>query len=91
MRIPQQGGSGGLKGPQTAEEGAPIEIEVQGNDGGSIVVTTGGPDGKTTTVPVPRGGKVTIPGSFPAGTILYVSTNTPPFRAILIEIIPATE
>lgn len=85
-----QGGGQGIKGPATSPQGQPIDVQVVAPGTTHILVTGGLPGEKPQQIPVAPGGRATIPPQphWPAGTVLFVFTNTTPVRAILIEIVP---
>lgn len=89
----QGGGGAGLKGPGTVEEGngIPVEVGIEGVKG--LLVVRAGSNRPPVRVPVPPGGAVTVPPSpdWPAGSILLIFTETAPVKAILVEVLPASE
>lgn len=86
-------GTPGLRGPQAAEEGQPIPVEVGVEGVDHLIVTTGQPGSQPQKFPVGPGGKAWIPPQpgWNAGTVLVIFTNTTPVKGIFVEIITPLE
>lgn len=90
----QQGGSGGIKGPQTVEEGQPIPVDIQVDGATEVIVVTGGNSNeRAKSFPIGPDRKVNIPPqpSWRAGTLVYITVATPPYVTIVVEIVPQGE
>jgi hypothetical protein len=90
----QGGGNGGIRAPATVEQGLPIPVDVQNEGATEIIVVVGGNSNeKPQSIPVGPDRRPSIPPSpsWTPGTLIYISTATPPFVTIVVEITPAGE